>query len=113
MSSTIRTTIQSTVEGYGTIPMGYQRVVDGVVEAVEGLAAQAADSLRESGRALGASSEQIEAALVSAGLVEEEDVDIATPDDDDRIGKVEASVATLTDLVTRLTALAERHLGRI
>lgn len=108
MSSTIRTTIESTV---GTVPSGYQSVVDNVVEAVEALAAQAADSLRESGRALGASSEQIEGALVAAGLVEPEPVVEETPvatgsDIEERVGRIESAVA-------RLTALAERHLGRI
>lgn len=98
MSSTIRTTIESTV---GTIPSGYQSVVDRVVVAVEGLAAQAADSLRESGRSLGASSEQIESALVAAGLVEPEPVVEASSTED--ISDLRRKVNALCDLArTRL-----------
>lgn len=107
MSSTIRTTIQSTVEGYGTIPMGYQRVVDGVVEAVEGLAAQAADSLRESGRALGANAEQIESALVSAGLVEPE----PTPEDVPAFASDDGRLASLERKVDALIRAASDRFG--
>lgn len=104
MSSTISTTIRNTV---GTVPFGYESKVNEVIAAVEGLAEQAAESLRESGRNLGATDEQIDAALVSAGLVEAEPVpEVAQPADEDRLGKIEAAVA-------RLTALAERHLGRL
>lgn len=111
MSSTIRTTIESVIsERVGTVPAGYQPVVDAVIEAVEGLAEQAADSLRESGSSV-ASPEQIESALVAAGLVEPEPVveDVPQPEDPTRDGRIRS----LEEKVDRLVALAERHLGRI
>ena len=96
MSSTIRTTIESVIsERVGRLPAGYQSVVDGVIEAVEGLAASAADSLRESGRALGASEEQVEGALVSAGLVEPEPVVEETVADGGRLASLERKVDAL------------------
>lgn len=110
-NSSIRTTVTTAViEQIGRVPAGYERVVDAVVEAVEGLVESAADSLRESGSALGASEEEVESALVSAGLIEPtpvEDETVPTPEDparDERLSKIEAAVE-------RLTALAERHLG--
>lgn len=94
MSSTIRTTIESTV---GTVPYGYQSKVDEVIAAVEALAAQAADSIRESARALGAPSEQVESALVSAGLVEPEPVveETTGSGDDSRLASLERKVDAL------------------
>lgn len=93
MSSIISTTIRSTV---GTVPSGYESVVDRVVEAVEGLAAQAADSIRESASAAGISGEQVEAALVSAGLVEEEAIPESDGDStESRLAAVERKVDAL------------------
>jgi hypothetical protein len=80
-----------------------------VVEAVEALALSAAESLRESGRALGASEESIESALVSSGLVEPEPVvEETTPaSEGDRLTRVEAAIERLSAIAER----AERYLG--
>jgi hypothetical protein len=113
MSSTIRTTIETAVANrIGRVPAGYQSAVDDVVEAVEALALSAAESLRESGRALGASEESIESALVSSGLVEPEPVVEETPaaggDTEERLSKIESAIERLTALGER----AERYLSR-
>jgi hypothetical protein len=110
MSSTIRTTIETAVANrIGRVPAGYQSAVDDVVEAVEALALSAAESLRESGRALGASEESIESALVSSGLVEPEPVvEETTPaSEGDRLTRVEAAIERLSAIAER----AERYLG--
>lgn len=117
MSSTIRTTVTEAVRSHtGSVPAGYDYIVNAVIEAVTeavaDLAEQAADSLRDSGRALGATETQIEDALVTAGLVEKVEVeDVDSSDADDRLTKVEAAVASLTEGLSRLTSLAERHFG--
>lgn len=106
-NNSIRTTIDDTIRRFGSVPMGYERVVEAVKVAVEGLAESAAESLRESGRALGASDEQIEAALVSAGLVEPEPEpeNVAADPVEERFSKIEAGLA-------RLSELADRYIGR-
>ena len=97
MSSTIRSTIESAITNrIGRVPNGYEGVVNDVVEAVEALALSAAESLRESGRALGASEEQVEGALVSAGLVEPEPVvEETVTADDGRLASLERKVDAL------------------
>lgn len=117
-NNTIRETIDAVIRTeIGSVPTGYGRVVEAVKVAVEGLAEQAADSIRESASGV-ASPEQVETALVAAGLVEPEPVveDAPTPEDpqrDARISAIESNVAGLTEAVKRLTDLAERHLGRL
>lgn len=111
-NNTIRETIDAAVrEQIGSVPMGYERVVEAVKVAVEGLAESAADSLRESGQELGASDEEIESALVSAGLVEPEPT--PEPESVSEDSNIETRVGKIEAAVERLTALAERHLGRL
>lgn len=101
----IRETIDAAIsEQIGSVPTGYGNVVEAVKVAVEGLASSAAESLTESGRALGASDEQVQAALVSAGLVEiEPEPEVAEP----AAGDTEARLSKIESAIERLTSLAE------
>lgn len=115
-NNTIRETIDAAVrEQVGSVPMGYERVVEAVKVAVEGLADSAVESLQESGRALGATDQQLQDAFVAAGLVEvePEPEDIPEPETVSEDSNIETRVGKIEAAVERLTALAERHLGRL
>lgn len=107
MNTNIRSAVDTAIsQQIGRVPAGYERVVEAVKVAMEGLAEQVADSLMESGKALGATEQQVRDALVDSGLIEDEPMDeVAEPAD------VEVRLSKIESAIESLKSLAERHLG--
>lgn len=100
MNSNIKQVVDAAIQSTGyRVPFGGERVVNAVVEALSAKAEEIADTLRVEGERLGASTEQVEAALVSSGLVEaqpEPEVEESSSDGD-RLGKIEATLERLVN----------------
>jgi hypothetical protein len=111
MSSTnskIAQIVNGSLSGY-SVPQQYRSVVDTVIENLSAAAEEVADTLRTEGTRLGASAQQVDAALVRSGLVNEPEPEpeVAQPESaDDRLSKIEG-------LVQRLVAAAEARGLRI
>lgn len=103
-------TIRNTVESLATaVPSTHRHIVESVITALEEREQGALDVIQQKGVALGATTEQIEAILIEAGLVEPtpepEPVVNAEPQD------VQAQIASLADELRTLSTTLNNALA--
>lgn len=108
MSNTVRSIIQSVIEeqGLASTVRPYQRLVDGVVTALEARDEEIADALAIQAEELELDPRQVDQVLVSVGLrpQPEPEVTAEPASTEERLGKLES-------LVERLVSVAESRLG--